>query len=231
MKRLRFSTIRLYLSLVTRPALIAVLLSFSSLGVWAQMPGRCELPIGERKGDIGCYVLESKPVGRLPAGDLFWHIYVVPNRAAAEAVKAPYPTIVVAFDKTWLFSLAPRDWTPSSGERVSVIGPLPHSTERSYTARYLEAVITPGERTPVHTHAGPEAWYLVAGSECLETPEGIMVAHAGDSAVVKEGLPMMLSSVGTATRNAFALILHDSSQPWTMPMPSNGWKPAGRCPK
>jgi quercetin dioxygenase-like cupin family protein len=59
--------------------------------------------------------------------------------------------------------------------------------EKSYTARYLEAVITPGQRTPVHTHAGPEAWYLVAGTECLETPEGITVAHAGDSAVVKEG--------------------------------------------
>jgi hypothetical protein len=42
---------------------------------------------------------------------------------------------------------------------------------------------------------------------------------------------MMLSSVGTVTRNAFALILHDSSQPWTMPMSSNGWKPAGHCPK
>jgi hypothetical protein len=39
MKRLRFSTILLYLSLVIRPALIAVLLCFSSLGIWAQMPG------------------------------------------------------------------------------------------------------------------------------------------------------------------------------------------------
>jgi hypothetical protein len=54
-----------------------------------------------------------------------------------------------------------------------------------------------------------------------------MVAHTGESAVVKEGLPMMLSSVGTETRNAFALILHDSEQPWTMVMKGDGWKPAG----
>jgi hypothetical protein len=71
----------------------------------------------------------------------------------------------------------------------------------------------------------------VAGSQCFETPEGITVARAGDSSVVREGLPMVLSSVGTETRNSFALILHDSAQPWTMVMQGNEWKPAGRCPK
>jgi quercetin dioxygenase-like cupin family protein len=95
----------------------------------------------------------------------------------------------------------------------------------------LEGIVPAGEHTPVHTHAGAEAWYLVAGSECLETPEGVMVAHAGESAVVKEGIPMVLSSVGTEMRNAFALILHDSEQPWTMVMNRDGWKPVGRCPR
>jgi hypothetical protein len=71
----------------------------------------------------------------------------------------------------------------------------------------------------------------VSGAQCFETPEGIIVAHAGDSSVVREGLPMILSSVGAEMRNSFALILHDSAQPWTMVMQGDGWKPAGRCPK
>jgi quercetin dioxygenase-like cupin family protein len=203
----------------------------TSASAAAQMPGRCESPVSKRTSAIGCFVLDNQPLGLLPRTQLFWHLYVFPSRAAANSAKAPQQTIVEEFGKVWLFAIAPQNWHPSAGERVSIVGPLPHSTTKSYTARYLVGVVPPGEHTPVHTHAGPEAWYLLAGAECLETPEGITVAHAGGSAVVKEGLPMMLSSVGTETRNAFALILHDSSLPWTMVMPKDGWKPKGLCPK
>ena len=151
--------------------------------------------------------------------------------ARPRTAKAPRPSIVEAFGKIWLFSIALRHWHASTGEQVAVVGPLAHAVDNSYTARYLEAIIPPGERTPVHTHAGPEAWYVVAGAQCLETPEGITVARAGESAVVREGLPMILSSDGTETRNSFALVLHDSAKPWTMVMQGDEWKPAGRCPK
>jgi hypothetical protein len=40
-----------------RTAAIAMLVLLAS-SAWAQMPGRCEVPISERKGDIGCYVAE-----------------------------------------------------------------------------------------------------------------------------------------------------------------------------
>ena len=163
---------------------------------WAQLPGRCEAPISERTGAIGCYILENQPLGPLPDIPLFWHLYVFPTRVAADAAKAPRASIVEAFGRIWRFSIAPPDW-----------------------------------RAPIHTHAGPEAWYLVEGAECLETPEGTTVAHAGDSVVVREGLPMILSSVGTEMRKTFALVLHDSAKPWTMVMQSGEWKPAGRCPK
>jgi quercetin dioxygenase-like cupin family protein len=212
-------------------AAIGVLSLVFSLSAWAQMPGRCEMSVSERKGNIGCFVLESQSLGVLPDSQLFWHLYVFPSRAAAKAVNAPRQIVIEEFGKTWLFSIAPQDWHPSTGKRVSVVGPLPHSLNKSYTARYLVGVIPPGEHTPAHTHAGPEAWYLLAGAECLETPEGILVAHVGESAVVREGLPMMLSSVGTETRNAFALILHDSAQPWTTVMKGDDWRPTGRCPK
>jgi quercetin dioxygenase-like cupin family protein len=231
MTLLRGHTINVSASFTLRTAAIAMLVPLAFSFARAQMPGRCEVPVSERKGDIGCYVAEIKPLGQLPDIPLFWHLYVFPNRAAAEATKAPRYSIVEAFGKIWLFSIAPNDWHSSTGERVAVVGPLPHSIDKSYTARYLEAVIPPGERTPIHTHAGPEAWYLLAGAECLETPEGISVAHAGDSAVVREGLPMILSSVGNETRNVFALVLHDSTQPWTMVMRGDQWKPTGRCPK
>ena len=217
--------------LTLRAATIGLLLLLEASFAWAQMPGRCELPVSERKSDIGCYVAEIKTLGQLPDLPLFWHLYTFPSREAARAANAPRFSVLEAFGKTWLFSIAPKDWRSPTGEKVAVVGPLPHAADKNYTARYLEATIPPGERTPIHTHAGPEAWYLLAGAECLETPEGITVAHAGDSMVVREGLPMILSSVGTEKRNVFALILHDSTQPWTMVMRDGEWKPTGSCPK
>ena len=206
-------------------------MALASAPLWAQLPGRCEAPVSERTGTIGCFVVANQSLGALPDEPLFWHLYTFPSRADADAAKAPRASVVEEFDKIWLFSIAPRDWQTSGGERVAVIGPLAHAADKSYTARYLEGVVPPGEKTPVHTHAGPEAWYLLTGTQCLETPEGTTVARAGDSAVVREGLPMILSSVGTETRKTFALVLHDSAKPWTMVMQGDGWKPDGSCPK
>jgi quercetin dioxygenase-like cupin family protein len=149
--------------------------------------------------------------------------------AEAEADKAPRATVVEAFDKIWLYSIAAEDWHPSGGKRVADIGPLPMKPNRKYTARYMEAVFTPGMTTSVHRHSGPEAWYLLTGTQCLETPEGMSVAHAGDTTIVPEGPPMALNSVGTETRRSVLLVLHDTTQPWITA--ANDWRPRGLCPK
>ena len=141
-------------------AIGGLLLAFTlaSASLLAQLPGRCEAPVSERTGDIGCFVVASQSLGTLPDVALFWHLYTFPSRAAAEATNAPRSSVIEEFDKIWLFALAPREWRPPSGERVAVVGPLEHAADKSYTARYLQGVVPAGEKTPVHTHAGPEAW-------------------------------------------------------------------------
>jgi quercetin dioxygenase-like cupin family protein len=209
---------------------LAIALSQSlTLGVSSQVPGPCETPVSARTSGIGCYVAAIEKLGVLADSPVFWHLYVFPSRSAAEAIKPAHGTVIVAFEQTWLFVIAGADWRPASGERIARVGPLPHEAGRSYTARYLESTIPPGQRTPVHIHAGPEAWHLLAGAECLETPDGIAVIRAGESAIVREGPPMMLSSVGTETRHGFTLVLHDASKPWTMV--TSDWTPKGLCPK
>jgi quercetin dioxygenase-like cupin family protein len=196
----------------------------------AQVPGRCEVPISQRAGgEAGCYVTATEPLGAMPAGPVYWHLYNYPTRAAADAVKGPNSAVVGSFDKVWLYTIAEQGWRPPSGERVAVIGPLPVMAGRPYTARYMEAVFTPGMRAPVHRHSGPEAWFLISGAQCLETPDGMTIARAGEGAVVPEGPPMALSSVGTETRRSVLLVLHDASQPWITL--ANDWLPKGLCPK
>jgi len=93
----------------------------------------------------------------------------------------------------------------------------------------MEAVFTPGMHGLTHQHSGPEAWYVLSGAQCLETSEGIIVARAGEGAVVREGPAMRIQSIGNETRRSVLLVLHDTSRPWVVY--DSSWSPKGSCPK
>jgi len=152
-----------------------------------QVPGACNAPVSQRLSEVGCYLTASAVLGSLGPGPVFWHLYTYPTQAAAEAVKGPHGTVVESFGKAWLYTIASEGWRPSSGERVAVLGPLAITSDKKYTARYMEAVFKPGMRAAIHRHSGPEAWYLISGAQCLETPDGITVARAGVSQECRHG--------------------------------------------
>lgn len=195
------------------------------------VPGGCQLPVAERVSDVGCYFTASVALGELSTEPLFWHLDVFPTRAAAEAVRTPKGVVTESFGQVWLFTVDGDGWRPSGGERVAMIGPLLESSAvgAPYIARFMEAVFPPGLRVPfAHRHSGPEAWYLLSGGQCLETPEGIMIARAGEGMMVREGPPMAISSVGTEMRRSVLLVLHPASESWSSPAPD--WLPPGNCP-
>ena len=210
-------------------ALFLMILSAVEAASAQAPPGQCEEPANHRTAEVGCYLSAKKDLGTLSPGPMYWHLYNYPTRAAADAVKGPRGTVVESFGRVWLYAIAEKGWHPPNGERVAVLGPFQIIAGRQYTARYMEAVFTPGMQAGAHRHSGPEAWYLISGAQCLETPNGITVAHAGQSAVVPEGSPMALSSVGAETRRSVLLVLHDTSQPWVSV--AHDWQPKGLCPK
>lgn len=197
----------------------------------AMVPGRCETPVSQRTGEAGCYLAATARFGELPEGPLFWHLYTYATLREAEAAQGPRGTIVESFGKVWLYSIASDGWSPRSGERVALIGPIEVERGMPYTARYMEAVFTPGMSGPPlgHRHSGPEAWYVLTGAQCLETPDGVIVARAGEAAMVPAGPAMAISGVGPETRRAVLLVLHPAAAPWTSPAPD--WQPKGLCPK
>ncbi len=207
----------------------SVLQASPSLRSAAGVPGACEQPAQMHTGKVGCYLVATTSLGVFSSPSVYWHLYEYASRAEAEAAAAPRSTVVESQGRMWVYTIADKEWQSASGKRVVVVGPLSVSAGREYTARYMEAMFEPGMRTAVHRHSGAEAWYLLTGAQCLETPDGITVVKAGEAAVVGEGPPMMLSSVGNETRRSVLLVLHDSAQPWTAP--ATDWKPAGRCPK
>lgn len=180
------------------------------------VPGACNTPRTGPAEAIGCYVLATQQIGTAPATPLYWHLDVFPTRSAADAARPEHGVVAEAHGRVWLFTIAEEGWRPTNGERIARVGPLPVTAGRAYAAHYIEGVVPPGARTPVHRHAGPEAWYVLEGTQCLETPDGFHVVRAGESFVVREGPPMLLIGVAPTVRRTLALVLHDPAQPWTI---------------
>ena len=202
-------------------------LSFWNLASAQPVPGGCK-PVSERTGEVGCWILAHEPVGQLKGSQTFWHVDVYPTRTAAEAAKGLHGSVVESRGKVWLLSIEDAGWRPSGGERVAEIGPLPVNVGENYTAQYMEAIFTPGMTARAHTHAGPEAWYTMAGETCLETPTGKQVGRAGGQhVIVPGGPPMHLTATGNEERRALVLILHESSKPATTLV--HDWTPKGLC--
>src|SRR4029453_384118 len=187
-------------------------------------------PIAEKRQELGCYVLAHPVLGALPTGSsLAWHLDAFANLAAAEAARGQHSTVAEAFDRVGLLPIAAPDWRPTAGgEHVATVGPLPlDSVVARYAAFYLASTFRPGFSSFAHAHPGPEAWFILTGEQCLETPEGRISGRAGDGVVIRGDLPMVVRSTGSDIRRNFTLVLHDAAKPVTARV--DHWKPAGLC--
>jgi hypothetical protein len=198
----------------------------------------CETPVADRKSELGCYTTAIAKLGVLPSqGALYWHLDTFRDVATAEANRGPTGTVVDGHGKHWLFTVAEQTWRPRGGEHIATIGPLVVDRGISYTAHYSEAVISSDFQNEIagHRHPGPEAWFILTGGQCLETPNGVIVGLAGQSMLAPEGWPMAISSFGPDTRRAVFMVLHRSDQPNVLPVnvstdaPYAQWKPKGLC--
>jgi quercetin dioxygenase-like cupin family protein len=207
--------------------LIMLLPGVASL--WCQVPGRCEVKATQHPAEVGCYLLDSVPVGQPPAEATYWHIYSFRSLTDAESSRTANGVSVEALGRKWLFTIAPRKWRPAAGKRVAVIGPLPVARDRTYTAHYAQSTLTPGLSTLVHRHPGPEVFYVLEGAQCVESPSAMQLTGRGQSATMAPGTWMKLSHVGLDTLRSILLILHESNQPLTDRSPQEEWKPKDLC--
>ena len=130
----------------------------------------------------GVRLLQHRVVTGLPfsQASVYWHLRVFPSREAAEAAKSPTGIVVEEAGRIWLSEFGPRNTAPQGGEAIAIVGPLQLPEAKSYAAVLSYAVMRPGDSSRVHTHPGPEGWYVLAGEQCLETPAGATRARAGD---------------------------------------------------
>src|ERR1051325_6353326 len=182
----------------------------------------------KQRPEFGCFIVASAKGLQFSPPVTYWHLSKFPNRAAAEGVKTSSGLIVAEEGKVWLSEFGPKDAPLRGGEPVAVIGPLELPPAKSYTAEIAYAILRPGDRSRVHTHDGPEAWYVISGSQCLETPEGTIKVDTGKTMSVRHSIPMELSITGTEVRRSLTLVIHDSAKSFGT---ASDWKPTGACGK
>jgi quercetin dioxygenase-like cupin family protein len=181
---------------------------------------------GEKRPEFGCFNVGVATGLSFKQASVYWHLRAFPSRRAAEAARSRTGIVVEEDGRVWLSEFGPRSMVPRGGKAIAVVGPLRLPAAASYTAVLSYAVMRPGDNSRVHTHAGPEGWYVLAGEQCLETPSGAHRSRAGGTMTVRSNTPMELNVTGRALRRAFALVIHDAAQQRGTP---SDWKPPGAC--
>jgi quercetin dioxygenase-like cupin family protein len=181
---------------------------------------------GEKRPEFGCFNIATVTGLHFDQASVYWHLRAFPSRKTAEAAKSATGIVVEEDGRVWLSEFGSRSAAPRGGEPIAIVGPLELPTAKSYAAVLSYAVMRPGDSSRVHTHPGPEGWYVLAGEQCLETPAGANKSRAGGTMTVRSNIPMELNVTGTTLRRAFALVIHDSTQERGIP---SDWKPSGAC--
>jgi uncharacterized RmlC-like cupin family protein len=95
---------------------------------------------------------------------------------------------------------------------------VPAITAPEYLLRLNYGSGPPGAKTPVHSHPGSEAFYVIAGRLGQRTPHGVDYVEAGHTMNGHPaGMPMQVFNAGTTDLTALIMFVVDASKPFSVP--------------
>jgi hypothetical protein len=197
---------------------------FAALSLLASATAATEVPYVVKP------VAEMK-VKQLPAGPLYWRIENFASLDQAKAAAGTYvwnpdtvsyqgsPSLVADIaGKAWLFTLGPQGKATPGGTEVAEIGPVPPITAPEYLLRVNQGNGPPGAETPVHSHPGSEAFYVISGRLGQRTPAGIAYVEAGHTMNGHQpGTTMQVFNAGTTALSTIILFVVDATKPFSVP--------------
>ncbi len=162
--------------------------------------------------------LTERKVDALPAGTLFWRIENYPSVDAARAAAGDWSLVAEAAARVWLFTLGPTGGPSPKGVQVVEVGPIPRIDANHYLLRINEASGPPGSVTPVHSHPGSEAYFVLEGEQRIRGPHDTLVVHAGQpEAGHGADMAMEVSSSGTSDLRSLVMFVVDADRPFSSP--------------
>jgi hypothetical protein len=175
-------------------------------------------------------VAEMK-IKQLPQGPLYWRVENFPTLEQAKAAAGRYrwnpdtvsyegsPALAAeAAGKAWLFTLGAKGGATPGGSKVAEVGPVPPVTAPEYLLRVNHGSGPAGSKTPVHTHAGSEAFYVVSGRLGQKTSHGVSHADTGQTMNGHDaGMAMQVFNAGTTDLTALIMFVVDATKPFSTP--------------
>ena len=193
---------------------ILIVLAVCALAPVGQRPPvKCTEDSPERRGEEGCTILASRPLLGSLTKPVYWHIDRFDSLEAAKKAAGPNGVAAEAHGSVWLTTVETKAEAHYGGRHVAWIGPLTLPAADRYTMRVQSSLLRPGAATPVHTHSGPEVFYIVEGEQCLETQEVGHRLGAGQSFVLRAGAIHRGRVTVSGGRRALSLIVHDAARP------------------
>lgn len=157
-------------------------------------------------------------VDALPAGPLYWRVERFPSLAEAKAAAGPLSLAAEAWGEAWLATLGPKDAATTGGSKIAEVGPVPIPEARRFRLRLNRAGGPPGVSTPVHTHPGSEAFYVLKGELTQRMGDHRTRLPAGQAMNGHgPGLPMQLTSTGAEALEQLVLFVVDADKPFSVP--------------
>jgi hypothetical protein len=170
-------------------------------------------------------------VKQLPPGPLYWRIENFPTLEQAKSAPLPFRwnPDTVSYEgspwlaaevagKVWLFTLGAKDGKTQGATPVAEIGPLPPVTAQEYLLRVNHGSGPPGSKTPVHTHPGSEAFYVVTGRLGQRTPHGVSYVETGRTMNGHTAdMPMEVFNGGNSDLTALIMFVVDAAKPFSVP--------------
>ena len=194
-------------------AFVAALMVFALGAGTERPPVKCIENSPERHGEEGCTILEDRPLVESLAKAANWHLDRFDSLEAAKRAAGADGVAAEAHGSVWLMTVEPRTEDHHGGVHVAWIGPLAPPAADRYSMRVMSSLLWPGTTTPVHTHPGPEVFYVVAGEQCLETPDVAHHLRAGETLVLPAGVIMRGRVTGSSERRLLSLVLYDGAHP------------------
>lgn len=195
----------------------------------AQPMSTCVKNSPERRGEIGCSIIESKVLPDGLTEPLFWHIDRFQSPERALTAVGPVSIAFEAAGMSWLMTIESQTSDHHGGQHVAQVGPLPLPKAPRLSMNVISSAFAPGMYSAVHHHSGVEAFYVIEGEQCAETPTQASMLRKGDTLAIPTGVPMRLAVTGSTLRRQLAVIVHDAAQPATMRMQEGTVPPLVAC--
>lgn len=161
--------------------------------------------------------IAEKIVKELPQGPLYWSVTSFATLEQAKTFEDEYSLAAASDGKAWLFTLGPKPGT-SSGTMVAQAGPITPPKALRYLLRISESITAPGRVTPVHSHPGSEAFYVLKGAVEYKTPSERYTVSAGSaSAGPPPGTTMQATTVSAENAHNLIMFVLDADKPAQAP--------------